>query len=138
MGVKATKVTTNSIKRNSDSDVSRNTTDSFFEDTSSSLSSLGALSLYEFTITSNFDTYLYLDGRKFYNISSYILPSDVADVLIEVYEGMKPTIKQIMNVTDSEFDELIHKLSREIKSPLNNYMYITSVRIIAMRNSEPW
>ncbi|CAB4408703.1 unnamed protein product [Rhizophagus irregularis] len=343
MGVKATKVT-NSITRNSDSDVSRNTTDSFFEDTSSSLSSLGALSLYEFTITSNFDTYLYLDGRKFYNISSYILPSDVmetrrsdfthelykrrwcgnfsspidellksgggrvlecgcgsgrwsydmavnypnstfigldmvpifsdinnddnkpsnlgfleynicdglpfeeatfdflfqrsmiislskpqwnimlnefartlkpggwlelmelnindisftntarkfqralntyleiddhysfhhfpihnllrttnkfnsvrliekkvpigswggefglkvADVLIEVYEGMKPTIKQIMNVTDSEFDELIHKLSREIKSPLNNYMYITSVRIIAMRNSEPW
>lgn len=62
----------------------------------------------------------------------------MADVLIEVYEGMKPTIKQIMNVTDSEFDELIHKLSREIKSPLNNYMYITSVRIIAMRNSEPW
>lgn len=51
---------------------------------------------------------------------------------------MKPTIKQIMNVTDSEFDELIHKLSREIKSPLNNYMYITSVRIIAMRNSVPW
>ncbi|GBC03749.1 hypothetical protein RclHR1_00530024 [Rhizophagus clarus] len=62
----------------------------------------------------------------------------VADVLIEVYEGMKPTIKQIMNVTDSEYDELMHKLSRELKSPLNNYMYITTVRIIAMRNNVPW
>lgn len=75
MGVKATKVT-NSIKRTSDNDDAHNITDSFFEDTSSSLS---ALSLYEFTITSNFDTYLYLDGRKFYNISSYILPSDVME-----------------------------------------------------------
>jgi hypothetical protein len=51
---------------------------------------------------------------------------------------MKPTIKQIMNVTDQEFDELIHNLSCEIKSPSNDCMYITSVRIIAMINSVPW
>uniref|UniRef100_A0A1D1YN79 Malonyl-CoA O-methyltransferase BioC n=1 Tax=Anthurium amnicola TaxID=1678845 RepID=A0A1D1YN79_9ARAE len=60
-----------------------------------------------------------------------------ADILVEIYEGMKPTIKQIMNVTDSEYDALIQKLNNEIKSPLNDYMYVTTVRVIAMRNGVP-
>jgi hypothetical protein len=70
MGIKSSKVANSSIRKNHD-------TGSFYEDTSSSLS---ALSFYEFSITSNFDTYLYLDGRKFYNTSSYILPSDVIEI----------------------------------------------------------
>ncbi|RIA93893.1 S-adenosyl-L-methionine-dependent methyltransferase [Glomus cerebriforme] len=58
----------------------------------------------------------------------------VADVLVGVYEGMKPTLKHIMNVTDLEYDELLHKLSKELKSPFNDSMYITTLRVIAMRN----
>jgi|tagenome__1003787_1003787.scaffolds.fasta_scaffold5738644_1 hypothetical protein len=57
----------------------------------------------------------------------------MADILVEVFKGMKPTIKQIMGVTDFEYDELLYELSKEAKSQLNDYMYINTVRAIAMR-----
>ncbi|CAG8470362.1 5390_t:CDS:2 [Funneliformis mosseae] len=58
---------------------------------------------------------------------------EVADVLIEVYRSIKPKVKRIMNVTDSEYDELLQKLSSEVRSTSNNYMYITTAKAIARR-----
>ena len=56
----------------------------------------------------------------------------MADILIEIYKGMKPTIKQILNTTDSEYDELIQQLIQELRDPINN-MYVNTVRAIAMK-----
>jgi hypothetical protein len=47
---------------------------------------------------------------------------------------MRPTIRKIMNVTDLEYDELLTKLSKEMKNPLNDFMFINTVRVIAMKN----
>ena len=76
MGVKVSKMSHFSIfpiKRNHNN--ARND-DNYIEDTLSSR----AFTLHSLSSISNFETYSYMDGRKFHNTSLYILPSDCIEI----------------------------------------------------------